>query len=171
MFFRRAFAKPLGYAGDYEMMNLIYEERMSAPSSFGRVIDCSVTPRPPLRRAKPDSAPLAAGARAAAAEAGARFASIACGPAHEVKSMLSRPSGLAGRTVTLVDAEAEAIRHCERTIVEPFAESRPDVDLRLLKTSYATWSAAGWATCSTPRTSSSRSACSTTSTIACFAGC
>ena len=118
------------------MMNLIYEERLSAPSSFGRVLDwfgyastasCAVRNRiPHLSRRVLELLPP---------KAGARFASIACGPAHEVKSMLSRPSGLAGCTVTLVDAEAEAIRHCQRTIVEPFAESRPDVDLRLLKTS------------------------------------
>jgi len=118
------------------MMNLIYEERLSAPSSFGRVLDwfgyttppsCAVRNRiPHLSQRVLELLPQ---------KAGARFASIACGPAHEVKSMLSRPSGLAGCTVTLVDAEAEAIRHCERTIVQPFADSRRDVDLRLLKTS------------------------------------
>jgi extracellular factor (EF) 3-hydroxypalmitic acid methyl ester biosynthesis protein len=136
VFFRRAYLKPLGYAGDYEMMNLIYEERLSASSSFGRALDCfgyattascAVRNRiPHLSRRVIELLPQ---------RPGARFASIACGPALEVRSMLARPAALAGCTVTLLDAEAEAIRHCERTIVEPFAGSRPDVDLRLLKTS------------------------------------
>ncbi len=134
VFFRRAQLKPLGYAGDYEMMNLIYEERMSAPSSFGRVVDLfgyqttacqAVRNRIPYlsRRVLELLAPNPA----------ARFASVACGPAHEVKAMLAQPSGLWGRTVTLVDAEAEAIRYCERTIVQPNAGR--DVDVRLLPVS------------------------------------
>ena len=39
-FLRRALEKPLGYAGDYEMMNMLYRDPAEGDTLFGRALNC-----------------------------------------------------------------------------------------------------------------------------------
>jgi extracellular factor (EF) 3-hydroxypalmitic acid methyl ester biosynthesis protein len=119
-FLARAKQKPLGYAGDYEMMNMLYRDHREGATLFGKAMNLYATQQPVARaninriayiggrieeqlRRKPSGR--------------VRIVSIGCGPAHEVYSFLSSHPELGQRLeVALIDQEERAIAHCERTL-------------------------------------------------------
>ena len=117
---RRAYEKPLGYAGDYEVMNMLYRDHAEGETLFAKAMNMY-------------------GAQEAAAQANinrleylgrsirqivdscrqerVRVASIGCGPARELLQILSLNPELGPRLdVALVDQEERAITYCERTL-------------------------------------------------------
>ena len=46
-FFNRIFTKPLGYAGDYEMVNMMYRNEPAGLTTFARVVDAWMLAGPP----------------------------------------------------------------------------------------------------------------------------
>ena len=122
-FIRRAHQKPLGYAGDYEMMNMLYRSNHEGVSLFAKVINqCAATEvaaraninrisylveklRGPLTRARDTQ-----GDRV-------RVASIGAGPGREIEVLLeSDPSLGPYLDVMLIDQEPRAIGYCERRL-------------------------------------------------------
>lgn len=117
---RRAHDKPCGYAGDYEIMNMLYRDHAEGESLFARVLNIY-------------------GAQESAAQANInriaylshviertvqsvdsgrlRVASVGCGPAREILAVLERDPSIGRRIdVTLIDQEEHAIKYCERTL-------------------------------------------------------
>jgi extracellular factor (EF) 3-hydroxypalmitic acid methyl ester biosynthesis protein len=118
-FMRRALEKPLGYAGDYELMNMLYRDHADGVSLFGRLLNLYGTDetagRAVLARVEYMLEHLRA--TAAAAPDRARIASIGCGPAREIELLLRRMPELGRKLdVALIDQEERSIRYCERTL-------------------------------------------------------
>lgn len=119
-FMRRASQKPLGYAGDYEMMNMLYRDHAEGDSLFGRALNVYATR---------EAAALAninridylgtkiQGAIAAAGSGRTRVASIGCGPAREIGHLLERHPEVGPHVeIALIDQEERSIAYCERTL-------------------------------------------------------
>jgi extracellular factor (EF) 3-hydroxypalmitic acid methyl ester biosynthesis protein len=116
---RRAFDKPLGYAGDYEMMNMLYREHAEGDSLFARALNVYGAQEPAavanINRLEYLGEKIAEMARQR--EGRIRIASIGCGPAREITQLLERNPELGSRLeVALIDQERRAIGFCERTL-------------------------------------------------------
>jgi extracellular factor (EF) 3-hydroxypalmitic acid methyl ester biosynthesis protein len=119
-FMRRAFEKPLGYAGDYEMMNMLYRDHAEGDSIFARVLNMYVTQEPAARANINRLELLGTKIRVAVQRRGgqrARIASIGCGPAREISQLLEQSPQIGPMLdVALVDQEPQAIEFGERTL-------------------------------------------------------
>ncbi|MEZ4226389.1 MAG: hypothetical protein R3B13_35920 [Polyangiaceae bacterium] len=115
----RAFDKPLGYAGDYEMMNMLYREHAEGPTLFARALNVYGAQEPAARANINRLEYL--GERISEAtrqrEGRIRIASIGCGPAQEISKLLREQPELGPRLeVALIDQERRAIGYCERSL-------------------------------------------------------
>ncbi len=120
---RRAYTKPLGYSGDYQVMLYSYNNAFEGDSVFGRVFHKIAVEHP-----------LAVGIRTrkhfvvemmkkeherfletADANPVFRVASLACGPAREASDFIACRKSWPGQVVfTLLDQEEEALSHAFR---------------------------------------------------------
>lgn len=120
-FMRRAYEKPLGYAGDYEMMNMLYREHAEGASLFGQVLNVYATheaaARANINRIDYLGAKIRSAVAAHPSRARLRVASIGCGPAREIGALLEKSPELGPRLdVALIDQEERSIEYCERTL-------------------------------------------------------
>ena len=116
-FVRRALEKPLGYAGDYEMMNMLYRDPWEGETTLGRALNVCFTNEPAAVANKNRIAYLGAVIHDRASSGSIRIASIGCGPAKEVEVLLRESPELRSRLdITLVDQEQLALDQCARTI-------------------------------------------------------
>jgi len=128
-FIRRAQQKPLGYAGDYEMMNMLYRpSHMEGATLFARVLNqCAATEvaaQANINRVGYLTDKLRILLRGAQASGGGRVrvASIGAGPGREIESLLETSPELGPHLdVMLVDQDSRAIAYCERRLT-PIAE-------------------------------------------------
>ncbi len=125
-FMRRALEKPLGYAGDYEMMNMLYREHAEGETLFGKALNLYGTGEMAARANINRIEFLGAKIRelvAASPRARVRLASIGCGPAREIAALLERSPEIGPRLeVALLDQEPRSIAYCEKTLA-PLARS------------------------------------------------
>ena len=116
---KRAAGKPLGYAGDYEMMNMLYRDHAEGASLFGKALNLYAT-QEAAARANINRIDLLSGLirdLAVARPGRLRIASVGCGPAHEIAVALRRWPELGPRLeVALIDQEECSIASCERTL-------------------------------------------------------
>lgn len=116
---RRAYTKPLGYAGDFQVMLYMYEQDFEGESIYGKVI----------HKCYASSHPMCAGVRTrndlvvqwmeeehkrilsnAGDSAHFRVVGLGCGPAREVSSFVAKNRTWPGSIVwTLIDQEEEAL--------------------------------------------------------------
>jgi len=117
---RRAYEKPLGYAGDYEMMNMLYREHAEGDSLFARALNVYGAQEPAAQANINRLDYLGAKVRAQVEASGGervRLASIGCGPARELSLLLERSPELGPMLdVALIDQEERVITYCERTL-------------------------------------------------------
>ncbi|MBS1784286.1 MAG: class I SAM-dependent methyltransferase [Acidobacteria bacterium] len=124
-FLRRAFDKPLGYAGDFEMMNMLYRDHAEGESLFGQALNIWAT-QTHVAQANINRLELI-GRRIhdglLSAKGRLKVMSIGCGPAREVQELLHHAPEL-GRLldVGLIDQGEGAIAHCE-SVLAPLAAS------------------------------------------------
>lgn len=115
---RRSYEKPLGYPGDYEIMNYVYRWRHEGESAYARlvhrlgleVVECIATRMEAVKKVI---------ATALAEHAGAdvvRIASLGAGPAQEVVAYLKLDALPAKVDFTLIDQDHAALSQAyERT--------------------------------------------------------
>lgn len=128
-FIRRAQKKPLGYAGDYEMMNMLYRTSQSEGGSlFAKVINlCAaseVAARANINRISFLTERLRAAVRRVRTESGgrARLCSVGCGPAREIEVLLENEPEIGPHIdVALIDQDPRAINFIERKLT-PLAQ-------------------------------------------------
>src|SRR5215469_9528744 len=133
----RCFHKPLGYAGDFEMMNMIYRNESLGDTLFGRSLS-RVLLDSQAGQAVRNRAHYLAGKITAAAARGrwhrpARILSVAAGPAMELQLILRHDPVLvrAGRAeLTLLDQDAGALRHARGRIGALPGQAGTAVNLR-----------------------------------------
>ena len=141
----RCFHKPLGYAGDFEMMNMIYRNESLGDTLFGRSLSRALLDSDAGQAVRHRARYLAGKITAAAARGGphrpARILSVAAGPAMELQQILRTDPALlrAGRAeIALLDQDASALRHAREQIGARAAQARVEVTLRCLHTSIRT---------------------------------
>ncbi|MBS1766145.1 MAG: PilZ domain-containing protein [Acidobacteria bacterium] len=118
-FLRRAFEKPLGYAGDFEMMNMLYRDHAEGASLFGQCLNIWAT-QTPVAQANINRLQLIREAILDAtrgAKGRVKIMSIGCGPAWELLALLTDFPDLGPHLeIGLIDQGEGAITHCERTL-------------------------------------------------------
>jgi extracellular factor (EF) 3-hydroxypalmitic acid methyl ester biosynthesis protein len=115
-FLARTFYKPLGYAGDYEMVNMIMRDPREGASLFAKILNLwflsqapAVAHRNRIKYLTDRIGEIAV--RAAATGRTARILSLGCGPAGEVQQFL-RESHLANRVhFIMLDFNEQTLAH------------------------------------------------------------
>jgi len=113
---RRARHKPLGYPGDFGVMNYAYSDRFSGPTLFAKALSLSFlsTPAGEAVRTRKDliKARLGAAIDDPSSRAPVRILSIAAGPAQEIFELLrQRRGGRRPVEITLFDQDKRALSH------------------------------------------------------------
>jgi extracellular factor (EF) 3-hydroxypalmitic acid methyl ester biosynthesis protein len=115
-FMNRIFTKPLGYAGDYEMMNMINRAACGGNSIFAKLLDAFLLAQAPAdavrnrveyfcRRIGEESS------RAQAAGRTAKIWTLGCGPAQEVQQAIKRFPWVDDIHFRLLDFNDETLVH------------------------------------------------------------
>jgi extracellular factor (EF) 3-hydroxypalmitic acid methyl ester biosynthesis protein len=113
-FAHRTFTKPLGYAGDYEMVNMIGRNGHEGGSLFAKVVNCWFLAQPPARahRNRIDylvQRLVEEAVRIQSQGKPLRVFNLACGPALEVQSFL-RDSAISSQAdISLLDFNQETL--------------------------------------------------------------
>ena len=121
-FLLRTNLKPRGFAGDSAMMRMIYENQFRGASVFSRFmhrhpIETSAASAVRNRRKLLAGAYLEAGRRARDAQAGrARVLSVACGPAWELRDVLTAPGDFEKYDIILLDQDAAALDEATQAV-------------------------------------------------------
>src|ERR1022692_354193 len=149
-FAARCFHKPLGYAGDFEMMNMVYRNDSLGATPFGRALSRVVLDSAAGRAVRHRAHYLAAKIEATVTRDGrrrpGRILSVAAGPAMELQLILRRDPALlaAGRTeIALIDQDAGALEHARERILALAVQADVQVTLRCINTSIRTVIAQG----------------------------
>jgi extracellular factor (EF) 3-hydroxypalmitic acid methyl ester biosynthesis protein len=126
-FLRRALEKPLGYAGDYEMMNMLYRDPAEGETLLGKALNLCFTDEPAAQANKNRIAYLGRLIRRTLEQrpdGRVRIASLGCGPAREIETLLAESPELGQRLeIALIDQEERAIAYCERTLAPLAAQT------------------------------------------------
>ena len=115
-FVYRTFHKPLGYAGDYEVVNMMFRDPFEGGSLFAKMINAYALQLPPIvahrNRIAYLSERLAKEALRVMVRGGtARFFNLGCGPAHEVQHFLTEDEVSNYVHFTLADFNQETLQH------------------------------------------------------------
>jgi extracellular factor (EF) 3-hydroxypalmitic acid methyl ester biosynthesis protein len=127
-FIHRTFTKPLGYAGDYEMVNMILRDPLEGENTYARVLNSVFLRRdaPQAHRNRIDRLVecLQAEARRAAGRGRRlRVLNVGCGPAGEVQRLI-RDDPLSDRCeLHLMDFNPETLDHARHRLTEAARES------------------------------------------------
>jgi len=115
-FGHRTYHKPLGYAGDYEMMNMIHRNQPEGNSLYEKLMHLLLVSQWPAKSVRNRIAHLRENilnetARVSRTGKSARILNIGCGPAREVQDFL-KETHLSNRAeFTLVDFNEETLLH------------------------------------------------------------
>jgi extracellular factor (EF) 3-hydroxypalmitic acid methyl ester biosynthesis protein len=112
-FFKRASEKPLGYAGDYLMMELLYKGTRAGDTAWHKAVNSCLTSIP-LGQAVRNRAWYLKGwiERTASRQKDARVMSLACGPCEEVR-LFATHAAVRQAEFFLVDQDPQAILYAE----------------------------------------------------------
>ena len=136
----RTFHKPLGYAGDYEMVNMMIRDSYEGGSLFAKLINHAFLQAPPvvahrnrisyLTRKLKDEAE-----RNAMKGQRTRILNLGCGPAHEVKQFLENGELSDLCDITLLDFNTETIEHTRKELTRVRAQAGRVAPISLLQRS------------------------------------
>ena len=136
----RTYTKPLGYAGDYEMVNMIARNCPEGESLYAKIVHLWFVRQAPAeahrnrlkyltQRIVEETARVASEGRTA------RIFSVACGPAVELRDFL-RQHELSNRTeLTLLDFNEETLQHVTAAINNLKAETSRRTPVQFIKRS------------------------------------
>jgi extracellular factor (EF) 3-hydroxypalmitic acid methyl ester biosynthesis protein len=133
-FIRRSFTKPLGYAGDYQIVNMILGAKRSITSTYARVVSTFNLTRAPAvahrNRVHRLEELLRQEARRRAQEGGPlRVLNVGCGPATEVERFVTQGREAGGSHLTLVDFNDETLAYARERIAEARARSKLELEV------------------------------------------
>ena len=122
-FVYRTYQKPLGYAGDYEMVNMILRDPFEGASLFAKVVNVCFLSNPPAQAHRNRITELTARlheevGRVAATGRPARIFNLGCGPAREVQDFLRKDPLSDHAEFMLMDFEDESLRHTGQILAD-----------------------------------------------------
>lgn len=120
-FGHRTFFKPLGYAGDYEMMSMIHRNRPEGNGLFNRLVHWLLLSQWPALSVRNRIAHLRdviteTGLKAASRGKRAKILNIGCGPAWEVQQLVKSTSLVDVMDFTLLDFNEETLAYAGRIV-------------------------------------------------------
>lgn len=118
-FFKRCLDKPQGYAGDYQMMNYVYDDTVfEATSNLAKLFNYYIFDSPAANAVKNRAYIIQGVVQQRLAELGAlSIASIACGPAREVPTTMHLIEGMPGSIDwTFLDQDEDAMAYAKSSI-------------------------------------------------------
>lgn len=135
----RSYSKPLGYPGDFEIMNYVYEWKPRGNTVYERlvhrigleVVECIATRMVMVQQAIADAV-----AAAPASEGSASVLSLGAGPAQEVSNYLDIRNPPRGLDVTLVDQDHRALSFAYKQIFPKVMARSDGSRLRCLQVSF-----------------------------------
>jgi extracellular factor (EF) 3-hydroxypalmitic acid methyl ester biosynthesis protein len=115
-FVYRTFAKPLGYAGDYEMVNMMFRDTCEGGSLFAKMVNSYALQLPPIIAHQNRISYLCdklveESCRVARQGRPLRVFNLGCGPAHEIQKFLSKGSVSDPADFVLADFNDETAAH------------------------------------------------------------
>jgi extracellular factor (EF) 3-hydroxypalmitic acid methyl ester biosynthesis protein len=115
-FMHRIFTKPLGYAGDYEMIDMIIRNQPEGKSLFAKLLQKFILDTAPAHSVRNRAAYFTRrfveeGARVLHAGRQPKFFSLGCGPAREVQDFLQTQAISDQTQFTLLDFNVETLAH------------------------------------------------------------
>lgn len=134
-FAKRVFQKPLGYAGDYEMMNFIYRQESVGRSLFERCVQRFYIEEPAAQavRNRADFLIEVITPYLVKPSARTRIISVACGPAVEWQRILKTHSLSSGQlTVDLLDQDEQALKYAQRALRQAANSRERTPDFRFI---------------------------------------
>ena len=136
----RAYHKPLGYAGDYEMINMITRDPYEGASLFSKLVNLWFLSQWPSKAHRNRIQHLKV-LLAQEALRGARrgkpieILDLGCGPAREVQEFLKESDLCRHARFTLLDFNVETVEHATRVLEGIKRENDRSTELRVLKKS------------------------------------
>lgn len=139
-FVYRTFQKPLGYAGDYEMVSMMLRSPYEGSSIFAKLINKLYLEIPPViahrnRIHYLRQALVAESNRAATEGRVAKIFNLGCGPAQEVSEFLAHEAVSDNADFLLLDFNDETLAFTTRTLEDERTRHRRRTGLRLEKRS------------------------------------
>jgi extracellular factor (EF) 3-hydroxypalmitic acid methyl ester biosynthesis protein len=139
-FVHRTYQKPLGYAGDYEMVNMILRDPREGASLFAKVVNMFFVAAPPAEahrnRITYLSGMLAREARRSSREGQIlKVFNLGCGPAKEVQDLLMYEDLCERTDFTLLDFNDETLERTSRLLNELKMKHRRSTPIRTVKKS------------------------------------
>ncbi len=136
----RTFQKPLGYAGDYEVVNMMMRDPYEGASLFAKAFNVCALGRPPIvghrnRIGYLTEKLVQEAARVSSQGRPLRVISFGSGPAHELQRLLNEQHCPRDSEFTLVDFDAETLEHCGRVLTECNRKNGSPAHLNLVKRS------------------------------------
>lgn len=124
-FINRAYRKPSGYAGDYEMMNMLYRDPYEGKTLFGKFLNNHIY-QSPAAQAVRNRVPfltekiemIVRGLPLKSNASDISVASIGCGPAKELQDFLTRFDNYSRCKFSLIDSDKNALQFCQDKILE-----------------------------------------------------
>lgn len=136
----RTFHKPLGYAGDYEMVNMMVRDPYEGGSLFAKVLNHVFLQTAPVSAHRNRIDYLSSTIREEAernAQKGkrTRILNLGCGPAHEIQRFLENEELSDLCDLTLLDFNAETIEHAQKALTQVRTQSGRVTPITLLQRS------------------------------------
>lgn len=139
-FFYRSYVKPLGYAGDYGMVNMMLADRREGPSTYTQLINSYFHQIGPTKAHRNRIAILndrltQVGEDFRGGPNRAKILNMACGPALEVQRFVRTQQVSEYCDFSLVDFNKETLEHAEQKIGEAREASGFDAKVEFLQKS------------------------------------
>lgn len=139
-FIHRTFEKPLGYAGDYEMVNMILRDPKEGASIFAKVVNTFFVQSPPAvahcNRITYLTQMLSNETRRRVkASKTARIFNLGCGPAREVQDFLASDDLCERADFTLLDFNEETLEQTSKLLGNLQARHRRSTPIRMIQRS------------------------------------
>src|SRR5262249_34375072 len=139
-FIYRTFQKPLGYAGDYEMVNMILRDPHEGGSLFAKILNLYILSQAPAEAHRNRVKYLNQCLReetlkAVSANGTCRVFNLGCVPAGEVQQFLSEDDLCEKADLTLVDFNDETLSHTGKILEDLKMKNHRRVHLEMVKKS------------------------------------
>lgn len=139
-FVYRVFHKPLGYAGDYEMVNMMLRDPLEGSSIFAKVLNYNFIQQPPCEAHRNRISYLTAllsreTQRIVSQGRDARIFNLGCGPAREVQNFLGQFEICDRADFTLLDFNDETLEYTTSLLQDLKGRFHRKTPLRMVKRS------------------------------------
>ncbi|MBI2946482.1 MAG: class I SAM-dependent methyltransferase, partial [Verrucomicrobia bacterium] len=139
-FVHRSFTKPLGYAGDYEMINMILERQYEGRTLFAKTVNKLLLDTAPAEAHRNRITILKRlleqeSERARASGQALEVLNIGCGPAKEVRDFMAASRNADLCRMTLMDFSKDALEFAQRKALEHKARTGSKIQLEFVEKS------------------------------------